>query len=450
MMLLDMCLSRTSSKFVLFFSAFIALISLSSAPVLADTSVEGLRMWRAPDNTRIVFDLSSSADHKIFELSNPSRLVIDMEPADFNAEIAKLNLDKTPVQRIRTGSRDGGGLRVVLDLKTPVKPRSFSLEPNDNYGHRLVVDLFDDQQVVETSIEDVVENNRDIIIAIDAGHGGEDPGASGPGNIVEKDVVMAISSQLASMINGHAGYKAVLVRTGDYFVPLQMRPLLARQKRADFFISIHADAFRMSSVNGASVYALSGRGATSERAKYVADRENRSDLIGGVGDLSLKDKDDQLASVLLDLSMNATMDSSLNAGKAVLSEISAVTKLHKKSVEQAGFAVLKSPDMPSLLIETGFISNPQEAQRLSTRSFQEKMARAIFNGIRSYFASSPPAGTLIAAKGDSDPVVYLIKSGDTLSEIASRYNVSLASLKAENKIDGSVIRVGQQLRIPNT
>ena len=445
-----MGLPQTFSKVGRFFITPAVLILLCSAPVFAEPAVEGVRMWRAPDNTRIVFDLSNATDHKIFELSNPSRLVIDMESADFSAEIASLTLDQTPIQRIRTGTRDGGGLRVVLDLKTQVKPRSFSLEPNDKYGHRLVVDLFNDQQISETSISDLVEKDRDIIVAIDAGHGGEDPGALGPGNIVEKDVVMAISRELASMIDNHPGYRAELVRSGDYFVSLQERPKLARDKRADFFISIHADAFRLPTVSGASVYALSGKGATSERAKYVADRENRSDLIGGVGDLSLKDKDDQLANVLLDLSMNATMDTSLKAGKAVLAEIGAITKLHKKSVEQAGFAVLKSPDMPSLLIETGFISNAQEAKQLSSKSFQSKMARAIFNGIRSYYATNPPAGTLIAAEGDSDPEVYRIKSGDTLSEIAVRYNVSLASLKAVNQIDGSVIRVGQELQIPNT
>ena len=445
-----MGLPQIFSKVGRFFTTPAVLILLCSGPTFSEPAVEGVRMWRAPDNTRLVFDLSSATDHKIFELSNPSRLVIDMESNDFNAETRNLTLDQTPVQSIRTGTRDGGGLRVVLDLKKPIKPRSFSLEPNDNYGHRLVIDLFDKEQVVETSIDDVVEKDRDIIIVIDAGHGGEDPGAIGPGNVVEKDVVMAISRELASMIDNHPGYKAELVRSGDYFVSLDARPKLARDKRADFFISIHADAFRMPSVQGASVYALSGKGATSERAKYVADRENRSDLIGGVGDLSLKDKDDQLANVLLDLSMNATMDTSLSAGKAVLAEIGAITKLHKKSVEQAGFAVLKSPDMPSLLIETGFISNGHEAKQLSSKAFQGKMARAIFNGIRSYFAGNPPAGTLIAAKGDSDPEVYRIKSGDTLSEIAVRYNVSLTSLKAVNKIDGSVIRVGQELQIPNT
>lgn len=431
--------------------AVVALIIFSlSQLVQAAPAVEGVRLWRAPDNTRLVFDLSGSVDHKIFELNGPDRLVIDMEPTAFDANLADLQLEDTPVKRIRTGTREGGGLRVVLDLKSTVKPRSFSLDPNDNYGHRLVVDLFDEEQQVETSIGDVVETDRDIVVAIDAGHGGEDPGALGPGSIREKNVVMAISENLASMINAHPGYKAVLIRSGDYFVSLNDRPRLAREHRADFFISIHADAFRMPSVHGASVYALSGKGATSESARYIADRENRSDLIGGVGDLSLKDKDDQLASVLLDLSMNATMDTSLRAGEMVLSQIGGITKLHKKSVEQAGFAVLKSPDMPSLLIETGFISNPDEAKRLSTSDFQGKMARAIFMGVRNYFSTYPPAGTLVASRGELEPEVYLIRSGDTLSEIADRYNVSLGRLKAVNSIDGSVIRVGQKLEIPTT
>lgn len=441
--------SRISPKLSRLFLGSL-LVAGFSFPVFGEPVVEGVRMWRAPDNTRLVFDLSDSTDHSIFELSNPSRLVIDLEPASFDADLSTLEFDQTPVRRIRTGTRDGGGLRVVVDLKNEIKPRSFSLEPSDNVGHRLVVDLFDQEQVVQTSISDVIDEDRQIVIAIDAGHGGKDPGALGPGEFHEKHIAFAVSKLLAEMVDAHPGYKAELIRDGDYYVPLRERTALAREKRADFFLSIHADAFRLSSVHGASIYALSAKGATSERARIIAERENQSDLIGGAGDLSLKDKEAGLVDVLLDLSLNATIDTSLNAGEHILAEMGAITKLHKKQVEQAGFVVLKSPDIPSLLIETGFITNPEEARRLLTKTYQEKMARAIFNGVRSYFASNPPAGTLIAAQGDTGPEVYLIKSGDTLSEIADRYNVSLNSLKAVNDLSGSVIRIGQELQIPNS
>jgi len=426
----------------------VCVMPIIAMAVCAEPAVENVRVWKSPSSTRLVFDLNESVEHKVFQLDNPDRLVIDLEPTHFHADLKTLSLDATPVSKIRKGERDDGGLRLVLDLRSDVKPRSFSLTPNENYGHRLVFDLDNSVAATETSIADVLSENRDIVIAIDAGHGGEDPGATGPGKVLEKDVVLEISQRLAKRIDSTPGYRASLVRGGDYFVALKSRAKLAREKRADFFVSIHADAFHMPSVHGASVYALSGRGASSESARYLADRANRSDLIGGVGALSLKDKDDQLASVLLDLSMNATLDISLQAGEMVLAELGEVTKLHKPRVEQAGFAVLKSPDMPSLLIETGFISNPDEARRLASQGFQQKVADAIFSGVRNYFSSYPPAGTLIASRVRRAPEIYRIRSGDTLSEIAERYNISVTRLKAVNHLESAVLRVGQKLEIP--
>ena len=417
---------------------------------VAEPVVENVRVWRAPDNTRLVFDLSGPISHSIFELSNPERLVIDLSAASFAANVDGLETQNTPVNGVRTGKREDGGLRVVLDLSQQVKPRTFSLSPNESYGNRLVVDLFDKKERVEKSVADLTDINRDIVIAIDAGHGGEDPGALGPGGVLEKDVVLGISKALKRAIDSQSGYSAVLVRTSDYYVPLRDRFAKAREHRADMFISIHADSFRMSSVRGASVYALSTQGATSEMASYLAQKENRADLIGGAGSLSLKDKDDQLASVLLDLSMNATLDSSLRLGEMVLAEMGSVTRLHKKNVEQAGFAVLKSPDVPSLLIETGFISNPEDARNLAQPSFQNRVAKSIFQGVRNYFDNYPPADTLVASMRDQGGRTYVIQSGDTLSEIAERFNVSLNSLQIYNNISSSVIRVGQQLSIPTT
>jgi N-acetylmuramoyl-L-alanine amidase len=288
---------------------------------------------------------------------------------------------------------------------------------------------------------------RDIIIAIDAGHGGEDPGAIGPKRRREKDVVLAIAKELNSLLKADRGFQPTLIRTGDYYISLRGRRDLARKRQADLFVSIHADAFKRKEAHGASVYALSTKGATSTAARYLAQRENEADLVGGV---SLSDKDDVLAGVLADLSMTSTLDNSLKLGSKVLRRVDGIAKLHKKSVEQAGFAVLKSPDIPSILVETGFISNPAESKLLASRSYQKKMARAIHAGIREWFLAHPPSGTLIAWQKNEAGQQYTIARGDTLSGIAHRFNISLNDLKSHNGISGSSIRVGQTLLIPAT
>ena len=291
-----------------------------------------------------------------------------------------------------------------------------------------------------------LEENRDVVIAIDAGHGGEDPGAIGPRKIKEKNVVLQISRRVKKILDGTKGIKAVLIRDGDYYLAHRKRTDLARQARADLFVSIHADAFKQANVHGASVYTLSDRGATSETAAWLAQRENRSDLLGGVGDVSLTDKDPILAHVLLDLSMDANRSQSIDAGKSVLANLGKVTKLHKQRVEQAAFVVLKSPDMPSILVETGFISNPKEARRLSQAEHQSKVARAIARGITQFMSENPPPNSLLAnIQGE---LKYTIVRGDTLSAIALRYGVSSKLLRSRNKLSGDKIRVGQTIVIP--
>ncbi len=429
--------------------AFIALISTwTSYTLSAQPVIEQIRVWPSPQNTRVVFDLSSPVEHSLFQLSNPHRVVIDLPETEVDADLSGIDYSATQMSGIRFGTRDDGGLRVVVDLNQAARPQSFSLAPNESYGHRLVLDLERDAITAVRTIDQVASAERDIIVAIDAGHGGEDPGASGPGGVREKNVVMGIGRQMQRIIESTPGYTALMVRDGDYYIALRDRAEIARQSRADIFLSIHADAFDQPSANGASVYALSDRGATSERASYLAQKENRADLIGGVGDLSLRDKDDVLASVLLDLSMTATLDSSLRLGAAIVPQLDQVTRLHKKQVEQAAFMVLKSPDMPSLLIETGFISNPDEARKLSDPTFQANLANAIFGGVRSYFERFPPDGTLIASIGSSEPRSYVIRAGDTLSEIAERFGISSGSLIQHNSLSSSSIRVGQTLRIP--
>ncbi|AQA16945.1 N-acetylmuramoyl-L-alanine amidase [Halioglobus japonicus] len=412
--------------------------------------VKDVRLWRAPDHTRVVFDLTGPADHKLMVLSNPSRIVLDVEDTRLRTDFSDLKLDNTPIRQVRSGVRDGDDLRVVLDISAAVDPRSFALKANDQAGDRLVLDLYDkgtqaSKPVVKKSA--TAAGKRDIIIAIDAGHGGEDPGALGPGKRREKDVVLAISKEIHRLFKADSGFTPTLIRSGDYYISLKGRRDLARKRKADLFVSIHADAFTRKEANGASVYALSTRGATSTAARYLAQRENAADLVGGV---SLSDKDDMLAGVLADLSMTSTLDASLQVGSQVLGHMGGVARLHKKNVEQAGFAVLKSPDIPSILVETGFISNPGEAKKLSTPSYQKKMARAIHAGIKNYLIAHPPSGTLIAYNKAQGGAEYTIARGDTLSGIAQRFNVSLASLKSANGIDGSKIMVGQKLTIPAT
>ena len=418
--------------------------------VTMSAEVRDVRLWRAPDHTRVVLDLSSPIKHSILELDNPRRLVLDVNDAALIAALTDLPLDGTPISRVRSGIREGKDLRLVFDLSAKVRPKSFELPANDRVGPRLVLDLFDTDKIEpeETTVVksvDELSGRRDIIVAIDAGHGGEDPGALGPNKLREKNVVLSIAKKLEARLAAAPGFKPVMIRKGDYYVSLRGRRDLARKYQADLFVSIHADAFTKAQANGASVYALSTRGATSTAAKYLADRENAADLVGGV---RLADKDDVLAGVLTDLSMTATLDTSLSLGAEVLGEVGDVARLHKKNVEQAGFAVLKSPDIPSILVETGFISNPGESKKLATSSYQDKMARAIHLGLERWFKSHPPPGTLLAWQRTQRSGEYVVARGDTLSEIATRFGISVRALKASNGLSGNTIHVGQKLIIP--
>ncbi len=430
---------------------------LSLAATVQAAEVRDVRFWRAPDHSRVVFDLSGPVTHELITLSNPHRLVIDIQNAKLAADTQKLQFANSPVTGLRHADKPGGALRIVFDLSTDVQVRSFLLAASGDLHDRLVVDFLDKGESVEAQVIKSVETSsqRDVVIAIDAGHGGEDPGAIGPGRVKEKDVVFQIASRLKERFERKKGYRVVMIRNGDYYVGLAKRRDLARKAQADFFVSIHADAFTHPQANGSSVYALSKRGATSASARILAQRENDADLVGGV---SLSDKDQVLAGVLTDLSMTASLDASLSVGAQLLSEMSKISRLHSKRVEQAGFAVLKSPDIPSLLVETGFISNPGEASKLKSSSYQSSMALAIFEGIDRYFRESPPPDTYFAAlkRGDTPggrPATagvreYTIARGDTLSGIALRYNVPLSDLQRHNQLSGSSIRVGQKIQIP--
>ena len=429
--------------------ALIALLLF--APSLLAVQVAGVRLWTAPDHTRLVFDTTGPAQHKVFSLASPDRLVIDFADTTLGKDFTDKAIADKHLVGMRRAMRPDGSLRVVLDLKQRVRPKTFQLKPNASYGHRLVVDLYPvgatSKPRVAKSTSDI-KQARDVVVAVDAGHGGEDPGASGSRfRTKEKKVTLEIARRVKRLIDAQPGMRAELTRTGDYYIGLRKRMKLARKHRADLFVSIHADAFRDKRVRGSSVYVLSKRGASSEAARWLAESENSADLVGGV---SLDDKDDVLASVLLDLSQSATRHASLSAANDVYRELGRVGKTHGRRVQQASFLVLKSPDVPSLLVETGFISNPKEERNLRDPKYQERMAKAIMLGVKKFFQQAPPPGTLLA-KNQAKTTRHVIVRGDTLSEIADRYQVSLATLRRENRIrSDNHIRIGQVLVIPDT
>jgi N-acetylmuramoyl-L-alanine amidase len=373
----------------------IVILALAIAWVAPARAVEvrAVRLWASPEGTQVVLELSGSAKHSLVMLKNPDRVVLDVAAAHLSAA-ARKPAAAGVVKEVRMARRPSGELRVVLDLTRPIRAKSFLATPNDHYGYRLVVDLGGAVAAdAPIKAEHARPEARDLIIAIDAGHGGEDPGAIGMHGTREKDVTLAIARALERDVDAEPGMRAVLTRNGDYFVPLRDRMRRARAQQADLFVSIHADSIRDRAVDGSSVYILSQRGATSEAARWLAERENAADLIGGV---SLEDKGDLLASVLLDLSQTASLSASETAAEHVLHQLNLVGEVRKPMVQQAGFMVLKSPDIPSMLVETAYISNPAEEQRLRGVAHQAKLAAAIHQGLKEYFYSDPPAGSRIA------------------------------------------------------
>jgi N-acetylmuramoyl-L-alanine amidase len=559
--------------------AAFALACLWSAQAFAVTSVDNVRVYRAPDYTRFVFDVSEPAKYQVLPDLAPGRVVIDFREASLKAKLETVDLKDSPVRRVRSGQQADGTTRVVLDLAVAVRVNSFALPPNELYGHRLVVDLYDVTAEVQAPSADApavtpapviaapvapqpqppaappavapvvpavapalppqtpvaaapvmppkppvapeppavvrtppavmkpavatapvsLVQPRQVTVAIDPGHGGEDPGARGPKGTNEKDVVLAIARAVRDRMRDEPGMRAVLIRDGDYYVGLKERRTRARKKYdADLFVSIHADAFKRREARGASVFAVSRRGATSTLAAYLADSENRADLVGGIDPRT----DNDLISVISDMMMEGTMRESLQLGRGVLDEIGGFARLHKHSVEQAGFMVLKEPNMPSILIETGFISNPEEERLLGTVAYQQRLAGAIVNGVRSYFERSPPPGTWFAARrdghatavaataspqpseeeaADADPLMQLAQAGDTspaaavkpekkkpaskavsakafvkhkvgkgqsLGWLANKYGVTQREIKDANNLRRDDIRIGETLKIP--
>lgn len=446
---------------------------------------ESLRLGQEPGRVNLVLDLSGPAKFKYFALSTPDRFVVDLSDVQRSGKKSQIDFAGSPIKGVRTAPRDDNDLRLVVDLaQSDVKARAYMLPPSGGENYRLVIEFTNVEDtknvapvvtrtasaVAATAVAPVTQSvttpdkstvakqepatpeavvteqkvfadvpARDIVVAIDAGHGGVDPGASGYSGTYEKDVVLAVAKRLEALVAKERGMRPMMTRDGDYFVTLRHRMDKARAAKADIFVSIHADAFPDKRARGASVYTLSQKGATNEAAHLLANRENAADLVGGV---SLDDKDETLASVLLDLSQSATIEASLDAAGRVLKELDDMGRLRRHRVEQAGFVVLKSPDVPSMLVETAFISNPTEEKNLNSPQYQQHLAEAIMTGIRGYFKDNPPPGTHLAARE------HVIKRGDTLAAIAQQYNISVNSLRAINNLRGDTVHAGQVLQIP--
>jgi len=427
---------------------FLLLASASMAAQAA--ALKDVRVWGSPDSTRVVLDLTEPATYTLFTLSGPERIVIDFDAIDVDLTSFASPAASGVVKGVRFGARGRSGLRVVIDVNEKVEAKGFLTPPNETYGHRLVVDLGHALPATAPPPVKVAtgDGQRDLVIAIDAGHGGEDPGAIGKAGTREKTVALAIAKELANRINNEPGMRAVLTRTGDYFVKFKDRIGRARSSQADLFVSVHADAFMDRSVRGSSVYVLSTRRASSEAAKTLADRENAADLIGGV---SLHDKSDVLATVLLDLSQNAAISASRDAASRVLAELDTVGRLKKSDVQHASLIVLTSPDVPSMLVETAFISNPEEERKLRDSAHQARLAEAIHAGIRRYFYDNPPPGThvaILAARERGQALRHVVSPGETLVDVAGRYAVGIDDLRRRNHLETETVASGTILEIP--
>lgn len=422
----------------------------------------------------VLFTLDRAVAHKVFTLTNPNRVVIDFEDTNLAVNLNQVNLGSQLIKYIRSGHPNSQTLRLVFEVSQVVKASTNPLGPRSaKHGFSLDLSANSNQTTKPTvSVKPTIvpkpllkpigstaavpvavrhapsRNLRDVVVVLDPGHGGKDPGASGPRHTSEKDVTLAIALKLKQIIDKQPGMRAVLTRKGDYYIGLRERLTIARQYNADVFVSIHADAFINQQSNGASVFALSQSGATSEAARWLAEKENYSEL-GGVNLSDLDDQSGLVRTVLIDLSQTATIGSSLHMGERVLSNLDTITALHNNKVEQARFMVLKSPDIPSILIETGFISNPREEKNLTSASYQTHLTQAIFQGLKRYFWDYPPHGTRVEVLATNSNI-HLVRSGESLAKIAARYHVTTAAIQAANHLSGSQLRTGQKLIIPSS
>lgn len=418
---------------------------LSSFGTWASNAIDSVRVWPAPENTRVVFDLDKKPDYKYFTLSNPNRLVIDFKNSSRKANLSNLAKNDPRIKRIRTSkAKKNGTTRLVLELNGSYKTTVFPLAPAGQYGHRLVIDLYDKEQKQRVAAQPP-KQKQNIVIGIDAGHGGEDPGSIGFRGNYEKHVTLAIAKRLKRLIDKEKGLKAVLIRSGDYYIHVNDRSRIARQKSVDFLVSIHADAFRTPQPSGGSVWLVTNRRVESELSRWLVNREKNSELLGGGGSVIKNTQDDNLAITIADMNKEHSLEVSHGVAQSVIGNMRKITKMHKKTPQNGNFAVLKSSDIPSILVETGFISNHKEEQNLVTPSHQQKLANSIFQGIKRYYLEHPPAGSFYASIAVKQ---HTVSRGESLSVLAQRYNVSVSRIKKANNLNSNTVRIGQTLKIP--
>lgn len=422
----------------------LSLLLLSFGSKAANT-IDSVRVWPAPENTRVVFDLGKKPEYKYFTLTAPHRLVIDFENSKRNVNLANIGKNDPRIRKIRTSkSKKTGTTRLVLELNAKYKTTVFPLAPAGQYGHRLVIDLFDKEQKTHVAVSPP-KQKQDIVIGIDAGHGGEDPGSIGNKGTYEKHVTLAIAKRLKNLIDKEKGLKAVLIRSGDYYIHVNDRSKIARKKNVDFLVSIHADAFRTPQPSGGSVWLVTNRRVESELSRWLVNREKNSELLGGGGSVIKNTADDNLAITIADMSKEYSLEVSHGVASSVISRMRKITKMHKRTPQNGNFAVLKASDIPSILVETGFISNHQEERNLISPKHQQKLAKSIFDGIRNYYLDNPPAGSYYATIATKK---HTVSRGESLSVLAQRYNVSVSKLKKANNLRSNVVKVGQTLKIP--
>lgn len=437
--------------------SFLVLMALVSSTAWANV-LESIRVWPSPDETRVVIDLKTEAKHSFFTLSSPDRIVVDLQNTQLAATLPVDITDSPVLKRIRKSSPPSKGtFRLVFELKDKTSPNLFKLAPTPGgqYGHRLVIDMpHTEKKAAPTPSPSQASRdasqlvgNADIVVAIDPGHGGEDPGSIGPTRKYEKHVTLAVSKKLAANINAIPGMKAVLTRQGDYFVNLNRRSELARENGAHLLVSIHADAFHSPQPRGASVFVLNTSRANSELAKWVQNHEEQSQLLGGAAELLGRNSTDRnVSQTVIDLQFQFSQREGHKVATKILREMGKVARLHQKEPINASLAVLKSPDIPSVLVETGFISNPTEERLLFQREHRNKLARALTTAIVQYFEGTPPPGTLFANRGNT--VQHKVQRGESLSVIANRYGTTVSAIRSANNLTSSSLAIGQELKIP--
>ncbi|MBU3004912.1 N-acetylmuramoyl-L-alanine amidase [Paraglaciecola arctica] len=428
------------------------LLMAFSSVGFAKNSIEGLRIWPSPNTTRLVFDLENTPSYTYFTLKNPQRLVIDIENTPKNFDFSKVVNDSKLVKKVRySTAKNPQSVRVVIELSKQLEKNIFALPPTAPYGDRLVIDLNDpDAAAPQIVLNSKSTTDRDIIIVIDAGHGGEDPGSIGRAGSYEKNVTLGIAKRLEKLIAKEKGMKPIMTRTGDYYISPNKRPQIARKHKADMFVSIHADAFTTPQPSGASVWVLSMKRANTELGRWMERTERHSELLGGAAEIIQDTANERyLAEAFLDMSMDYSLTTSYDVSRDMIKHLSKVTKLHKKIPQAASLAVLTSPDIPSILVETGFISNPQEEKNLNWSQYRQKLAVSVFNGLKQHFKGSPPDGSLWA-KWKQEKRTHRVRSGESLSLLAQRYNVRVSTLKKANNLSTDVVRIGQVLTIPST